>query len=66
MSELIGRLVSQANLSEAQAKQVADVVRGFLADKLPEPLKGPVESALTGASVSGALDQVKGLAGKLF
>jgi hypothetical protein len=66
MTELITRLISQANLSEGQAKQVADVVRGFLAEKLPEPLKGPVEAALTGANVASALDQVKGLAGKLF
>ncbi len=66
MSELITRLISQANLNEDQAKKVADVVRGFLAEKLPEPLKGPVEGALTGNAVSGAVDQIKGLAGKLF
>ena len=66
MSELISRLVGQANLSEDQAKRVADVVRRFLAEKLPEPLRGPVESALTGTNVSSALDQAKGLMGKLF
>ena len=66
MSELITRLVGQANLSEDQAKRVADVVRRFLGEKLPEPLRGPVESALTGANVSSALDQAKGLMGKLF
>lgn len=66
MKELISRLVSQANINEEQAKKAADVVRGFLSEKLPEPLKGPVESALTGAAVSGAVDQIKGMAGKLF
>lgn len=66
MTELISRLVSQANLSEDQAKKVADVVRGFLADKLPEPLRGPVEGALTGANVGSAVEQAKGMLGKLF
>jgi len=66
MNDLISRLVSQANLSSEQAQKVADVVRGFLAEKLPEPLRGPVEGALTGASVSSAADQLKGLASKLF
>jgi hypothetical protein len=70
MTELITRLISQANLSEDQAKKVADVVRGFLADKLPEPLRGPVEGALTGQNVDSAVDKAKGLlgdmAGKLF
>lgn len=66
MTELVTRLVSQANLSEDQAKKVAEVVRGFLADKLPEPLRGPVERALTGENVGSAFDQAKGMLGKLF
>jgi len=66
MKELISRLVSQADLSEAQAAKVAEVVRGFLASKLPEMLRGPVESALTGEAVDSAVDQAKGLLGKLF
>jgi len=66
MKELISQLVSRADLSEAQAAKVAEVVRGFLASKLPEALRGPVDDALTGQAVGSALDQVKGLAGKLF
>ena len=66
MKELIAQLMSQADLSEAQAAKVAEVVRGFLASRLPEPLRGPVEGALTGQAVDGALDQAKGLLGKLF
>ena len=45
---------------------MAEVVRGFLASKLPEALRGPVEGALTGESVDAAVDQAKGLLGKLF
>jgi hypothetical protein len=67
MKELISQLVARADLSEAQAAKVAEVVKGFLATKLPEPLRGPVESALTGQAVDGAFDSaLKGLAGKLF
>lgn len=66
MTELISHLVAQADLSEAQAEKVAEVVRGFLASRLPEMLRGPVESALTGPNVDSAVDQAKGLLGKLF
>jgi len=66
MKELISQLVSKADLSEAQAAKVAEVVRGFLASKMPEMLRGPVESALTGEAVDSAVDQAKGLLGKLF
>jgi hypothetical protein len=66
MKELISQLIEKADLSEAQATQVADVVKAFLADKLPEALQGPVQSALSGEAVGSAVDQAKGLLGKLF
>lgn len=66
MNELITRLVGQADLTQAQAQKVADVVRGFLSDKLPAPLRGPVESALTGENIDSAADQAKSMLGKLF
>jgi hypothetical protein len=66
MKELISQLVTRADLSEAQAAKVAEVVRGFLASKLPETLRGPVESALTGQAVDSGVDQAKALLGKLF
>lgn len=66
MKELISQLVAKADLDEAQAAKVADVVRGFITSKLPDALRGPVESALTGENVDSAVDQAKGLLGKLF
>jgi hypothetical protein len=66
MKELISQLVAKADLSEAQAAKAAEVVRGFLGSKLPDALRGPVESALTGQNVDSAVDQAKGLIGKLF
>lgn len=66
MKELISQLVSKADLSEAQAAKVADVVRGFLSSKLPDSLRSVVDGALTGENVDNAVDQAKGLLGKLF
>jgi len=66
MKELISQLVAKADLNDSQATKVAEVVRGFLASKLPEALRGPVDSALTGSAVDSAVDQAKGLLGKLF
>ena len=66
MKELISQLVAKADLDESQAAKVAEVVRSFLASKLPEALRGPVECALTGQNVDSAVDQAKGLIGKLF
>lgn len=66
MNEFISQLVAKADLSEAQATKVAEVVRGFLANKLPEAVRGPVDSALTGQNVDNAVDQAKGLLDKLF
>ena len=66
MNQLITELVAKADLNEGQAAKVAEVVRGFLASKLPEALRGPVEGALTGQAVDSAVDQAKGMLGKLF
>jgi hypothetical protein len=70
MQDLINQLVGKADLSPDQAAKVAEVVKGFLADKLPEPIKGPVLSAISGERVDSAADQAKsllgGLAGKMF
>ena len=66
MKELISSLVAKAELTPEQASKAADVVKGFLSDKLPEAMKGPVLGALSGEKVEAALDQAKGLVGKLF
>lgn len=66
MKELIGKLVEKADLSEEQAAKVAEVVREFLGDKLPEAIKGPVMGALTGENVDHGVDMATNLLGKLF
>ncbi len=66
MKELIGRLVQEADLTHEQAGKVAEVVRSFLGEKLPSPVRGIVENALTGENVDSAAGEVKSLLGKLF
>jgi hypothetical protein len=66
MKALISELVQKADLSEAQAAKVAEVVKGFLGSRLPDAIRGPVESALTGENVDNAVDIAKNMLGKLF
>ncbi len=63
MKALITELVQKADLSDAQAAKVAEVVRGFIGSRLPEAIRGPVEAALTGERVDDAVGQAKNLLG---
>jgi hypothetical protein len=59
-------LVSQADLSEEQAEKVAQVVKQFLIDKLPDSIEGTVVSAISGERVDSAADMLKGALGGFF
>ena len=48
MKAFIQKLVSDADLSEAQAEKVAEVLRGFLGERLPDMVREPVMSAQSG------------------
>lgn len=63
MKALITDLVQKADLSEAQAAKAAEVIRGFLSSRLPDALRGPVESALSGERVDSAVDAAKNALG---
>jgi hypothetical protein len=63
MKALIAELVQKADLSDAQATKVAEVVRGFIGSRLPDAIRGPVEAALTGERVDDAVGQAKNLLG---
>ncbi|HVJ19477.1 MAG TPA: hypothetical protein VM686_28855 [Polyangiaceae bacterium] len=66
MKALIAELVQKADLSDAQAAKVAEVVRSFIGAKLPDAIRGPVEAALTGERVDDAVGQAKSLLGGLL
>jgi hypothetical protein len=66
MNAIIQTLVAKADLSEAQAAKVAEVLRDFLGDRLPEVIREPVMSALSGENVDSGADMLKGALGGLF
>lgn len=67
MEELILKLVEQAEIDDATAEKVIEVVKEFLSDKLPSPIDKTVEKYLDGVDgddLGDALDIAKGLFGK--
>lgn len=66
MKAFIADLVSKADLSHEQADKVAGVLRDFLDERLPEMVREPVLSALTGDNVDSGADMAQNLLGGLF
>jgi uncharacterized protein (DUF2267 family) len=66
MDELVKRVSETTGISEDKARSAVNVVVGFLKDRLPAPLAGQVESALSGGGLSGSLGDIAGKAGSLF
>lgn len=65
--ELIEKITSITGVSEDTAKQVTEVVLGFLGDKLPASIAPQVEALLKGESVTDSLKDSLGdaVGGKL-
>ncbi|MBL8057834.1 MAG: hypothetical protein JNK29_14115 [Anaerolineales bacterium] len=70
MDELVKLVAAKAGLPEAQARTAVTTVLDFLKQKLPAPLAGQVEAAVSGGAaanvagnvlkgVSAAMDQMK-------
>ena len=66
MKAIIQKLVAEADLSEQQAAKVAEVLRGFLGERLPHAIREPVISALSGENVDSGADMVKNALGGFF
>ena len=59
MDELVNLVVQKTGIPESAAKQAVEVVLGYLKQKLPAPIAGQIDAAVSG---SGKLDDVtKGL-----
>lgn len=57
MEELIQQIVSKTGISEASARSAIETVVGFLKAKLPGPIAGQLDSALSSAgSALGNVD----------
>ena len=66
MNPLVQKLIDQADIDEATAGKVIDVIAKFLDEKLPSPIDEAVSKALSGLDtedVDGALDKAKGFLG---
>lgn len=62
MNPLVKNLMEQANLDEAVAGKVADIVAKFLEDKLPAPANSMAAKAVRGLDIDdmaeGAMDKI--------
>ncbi len=59
MDELVKLVQQKTGLSQEQAKQAVDTVIGFLKQRLPQPVAGQIDAALSG----NLGDVAKGLGG---
>lgn len=66
MNELKQQLVDKLGIDESMADTAIEMVLGFVKEKLPENLQGPIEQIAKGETPdlgSSALDAVKGFFG---
>ena len=65
MDDLIKLVSSKAGIQEAQAKTAVETVMGFLKEKLPAPIAGQLDTALSNEAMMGQASQFidKGVAG---
>jgi hypothetical protein len=68
MEELKNQIVAKLGLDPSQAQSTIEMVLNFVKDKLPENLRGMVDSALSGNSEGGSdvVDQAKNMLGGFF
>jgi nucleoid DNA-binding protein len=65
MDELVQLVSEKAGVSEDQARQAVDTVVEYLKEKLPEPIAGQIEKAVSGSGDVDVQDLAKGLGGML-
>ena len=51
MDELVKMVSEKTGISEEQAQQAVKTVVGYLKDKLPKPIAGQIDKALSGGQV---------------
>ena len=68
MDQLIDMVVAKTGIERARAEQAVGVVVGFLKQRLPESLHGPLDSAISGEGMGalGGVDDALGKLGGLF
>lgn len=67
MDELIKQVTAKTGISEDQARTAVTTVLGFLKNKLPAPIAGQIESAISGeGEIGGNLGGLASKVGGLF
>jgi uncharacterized protein (DUF2267 family) len=67
MEELVRQVAERTGISEEQARTAVTTVLGFVKERLPEPIAGQVESALSGQpGEGGGLGSLGGALGGMF
>jgi hypothetical protein len=64
MDELVKRVTEKTGISDDQARTAITTVTGFLKEKLPAPIAGQVDNAISGAG-GAVVDKVGDLASKV-
>jgi hypothetical protein len=64
MDELIKRIIEKTGVSEDQARTAVTTVTGFLKEKLPAPIAGQVDNAISGAG-GAVMDKAGDIASKV-
>jgi hypothetical protein len=62
MDELVKQIAAKTGISEAQARQAAEMTLDFVKDRLPEPYSSQLDSILEGDQ-GGLGDMARGLGG---
>jgi len=66
MDERINQITQRTGISAEQARQAVQVVADYLKTKLPAPLAGQVDAALSGATLGDVANQAGQMLGGLF
>ena len=68
MEELIKQVTAKAGISEDQARSAVNTVLDFVKDRLPAPIAGQIENAMSGegGGSGGAVGDIAGKVGGLF
>jgi uncharacterized protein (DUF2267 family) len=68
MEELIKQVTAKAGISEDQARSAVTTVLGFIKTRLPEPIAGQIENAISGegGGIGGVVGDLASKAGGLL
>jgi len=68
MEELIKQVSAKAGISEDQARSAVNTVLSFVKDRLPAPIAGQIENAMSGegGGIGGAVGDVASKVGGLL